>query len=59
MEKKSGIITDTTQANIEIFQMGQEELDYLEKQEVSDRISRETNFIDFREDGDAEEENDW
>jgi len=59
MEKKSGIITDTTQANIEIFQMGQEELDYLEKQEVSDRISRETNFIDFREDGDADEENDW
>jgi len=59
IEKKAGIITDTTKANMELFQMGQEEMDYLEKQDVTDRISREVNNLDFREDGQADEEDSW
>ena len=44
---------------MELYQMEGENLDYLEKQFVDDRISAEINYIDVREDGDADGEEEW
>ena len=59
IEKKAGIITDTTRANMELFQMQQEEMDYLEEQDVGERIEKENNFITMREEGEYDGEDGW
>ena len=59
IQRRSGTITDTTKSNMELYQMEGENLDYLEKQFVDDRISAEINYIDVREDGDADGEEEW
>ena len=59
IERKSGIITDTTKANMELFQMQLEEIDYLEEQNTNDIISREVNHINLKEDGEADGEDGW
>jgi hypothetical protein len=59
IEKKAGIITDTTKANMELFQMGQDEMDYLEKEDINIRINNEVHYINLREDGEADEEDRW
>ena len=58
-EKEAGVITDTTKANMELYQIQQEELEYLEEQDVNDRISREINYLDTREDGEMDGEEEW
>ena len=59
IEKKAGIITDTTRANMELFQMQQEEMDYLEEQDADDRIEKENNIITMREEGEDDGEDGW
>ena len=59
IERRSGAITDTTKSNMELYQMEGENLDYLEKQFIDDRISTEVNYIDAREDGEADGEEEW
>lgn len=59
IEKRSGIISDATKAQMELFQIHQEELEYLEEQYVDERIEKENNFISMREDGENDGEEEW
>ena len=59
IEKRSGVISDATKAQMELYQMHQEELEYLEEQGVDERISRENNIINMREDGENDGEEEW
>ena len=59
MEKRAGISYDVTNANMDILQIDNIMLDYLEEDMINEREMREVNMLDSREEGDADGEEIW
>ena len=59
MEKRTGISDDVTNANMEILQIDNTMLDYLEEDMINKREMMEVNMLDSREEGDVDGEEFW